>query len=172
MVTNEELRARIVEEAARSTWLDLWPRVIGGRAELLAALDGMSEAQARWRPPSGEGEAAWSALEAARHIQAYTHNVLAIIEATARGEPAPKDPPGALAEAPTLDDARRAALAVSTLLASVHGRLPEPPNLSVTVPHAFFGPLNCREWYAFLRLHDSDHRRQLERLKAMPGFPK
>jgi hypothetical protein len=169
----DRIRARLLAESA-SDWLDLWPRVTGARATLLEALDGVAPAQAAWRPPSGAGEAAWSIIEVARHVRAYSRNVLAVIEATARGETAPKDPPGTLADldpAASLSDVRRAIVEESVRIATVHQRVPAKPNIERTVPHAFFGPLNCRGWYAFLRVHDGDHTRQIERLKQMPGFP-
>lgn len=169
----DRIRARLLAEAAND-WLDLWPQVAGARATLLDALDGLTSAQAAWRPPTGEGEAAWSIIEVARHVRAYSRNVQAVIEATARGETAPKDPPGTLAEldpAASLRDVRRAIIEESVRIATLHQRVPATPNLEATVPHAFFGPLNCRGWYAFLRVHDVDHTRQIERLKQMPGFP-
>lgn len=170
----DRIRARLLAEAATSDWLDLWPRVTGARAALLEALDGVTADQATWRPPTGEGEAAWSIVEVARHVRAYSRNVLTIIEATARGETVPKDPPGTLATLDTeesLREVRRAIVEESVRIATVHQRVPATPDLSTTVPHAFFGPLNCRGWYAFLRFHDIDHTRQVERLKQMPGFP-
>jgi len=170
----DRIRARLLAEAANNDWLDLWPRVTGARVALLDALDGVTADQAAWRPPEGEGEAAWSIIEVARHVRAYSHNVLAIIEATARGETVPKDAPGTLAAldpAASLREVRRAIVEESVRIATVHQRVPAHPDLATTVPHAFFGPLNCRAWYAFLHFHDTDHTRQVERLKQMAGFP-
>ena len=37
--------------------------------------------------------------------------------------------------------------------------------------HPFFGPLNCREWAAFQRIHDGDHAGQIEQIKSASGYP-
>jgi hypothetical protein len=166
------IRQRLLDEAAGAgAWQDLWPGVMAARAALLQAFRAVPAGRLAVRPGKGEGEAAWSAAEVALHIFAYTRNVTAIIEATTRGESLAKDPPGTLAraEAPDRDALYRLLVDESTRLATLHERLPGEPNLDATVRHAFFGPLNAREWYAFLRLHDSDHAAQLNRLAAAGG---
>ena len=55
----------------------------------------------------------------------------------------------------------------SVRLAASPEQLPEPPDLDVTVGHAVLGPLNCRTWYLFLTLHDSDHTRQVRALREL-----
>ena len=169
----ERIRDRIVADAAANDWLGLWPAITAARTALLLSLAGFSEEQALVRPPDGEGESAWSAIEIAAHVAAYSANVSAIIEATASGKTVPKDPPGTLRPDPTQTFAEvlRQVTEASVRLASLPERLPSAPNLTTTVPHAFFGPLNCREWYVFLRIHDADHTRQLERLRELPDFP-
>ncbi len=169
----DRLRDWILAEAHGGDWLSLWPAVVGARARLIERLASFSEAQARWRPPSGEGEAAWSAAEVAAHVAAYSRNVGAIIEATAAGKTATKDPPGTVGPATnrTFAELVRLVTEESVRLASLPQRLPAEPDLETTVPHAFFGPLNCRGWYVFLRIHDLDHTRQLERLREAAGFP-
>jgi hypothetical protein len=39
-------------------------------------------------------------------------------------------------------------------------------------PHPFLGDLDCYQWLLFLGLHCERHVRQLEEVKADPGFPK
>ena len=39
-------------------------------------------------------------------------------------------------------------------------------------PHPFMGDLDCYQWLLFLGLHAERHVRQLEEVKADPGFPK
>ena len=56
-------------------------------------------------------------------------------------------------------------------LGGMIGRLPEPPNMEATAPHAFFGDLDCKSWYLFQRVHDADHMQQIEAAKQAPGFP-
>ena len=47
--------------------------------------------------------------------------------------------------------------------------LPVTPDLTVTPAHPFFGPLNCREWAAFQRVHDEDHVQHAEKILAVVG---
>lgn len=35
-------------------------------------------------------------------------------------------------------------------------------HLDVSITHHMFGPLNWREWFLFMRVHDLDHMRQLQ----------
>jgi uncharacterized damage-inducible protein DinB len=39
-------------------------------------------------------------------------------------------------------------------------------------PHPFIGDMDCYQWLLFLGLHCERHVRQLEEVKADPGFPK
>lgn len=154
----------IRREACAGDWVSLWTGVMRTRLGLLELLERIPAKDAERRAP-GEGEAGWSAAEVARHVLAYTENVGAIIEATARGQTVVKDPPGTLRpEATDYSALVRLVGEASMKLAALPSRLPPEPNLETTVVHAFFGPLNCREWFAFLRLHDADHARQLRRL--------
>ena len=126
----ERIKEQLVADAAASDWWELWPRVVGGRVALLRQFEGLSPEQAAWRPPTGEGEAAWSAVELARHVLAYSRNVLAIIEATARGETVVKDPPGTLVdETLPLEQLRPLLAEASARIASVIQRLPAEPDL-------------------------------------------
>jgi len=169
-----EIRRSLLAAAESQDWLDAWPAVLGARVSLLQALAGLNEQQSRWRPPTGEGEAAWSAFELGLHVLAYSRNVLGIIEATAEGRTVPKDPMGTVAieQHATFATVRRAVTAQSVLIAGLPERLTPAPNLEATVPHAVFGPLNCRGWFLFLRLHDMDHTRQIANLAQMPGIPR
>ena len=165
----DEARARLIGESADRDWYDLWPSVTAVRTELLRALEGLSEETAARRPGDGEGEATWSITEIVRHALMYTRNVRAIIEETSRGRPAIKDARGLLADAggATFADLRRQLIAESVSLAALPELLPEPPDLNVTVGHAVLGQLNCRAWYLFLTLHDSDHTRQVRALREL-----
>ena len=165
----EEARARLIGESIDRDWYDLWPSVTAARTELLQALEGVSEETATSRPGGGEGESAWSIAEIVRHALKYTRNVRAIIEATSRGQPAVKDARGLLDDASTATFAelRRQLIAESVSLAALPEQLPEPPDVDVTVAHAVLGQLNCRAWYLFLTLHDSDHTRQVRALQGI-----
>jgi hypothetical protein len=168
----ERIHGYLTGQAERYDFIDLWPRVMAQRAAFLQALEGVSDEQGEWEPGAGEGEEAWGILQVAQHVLRSTQNVMAIVEATARGEAAPKDPPGIRDGAPaTLPEVRRALVEQSEEFATLRRRLPDQPNLDATVDHAFFGPLNSRAWFLFQRIHDADHTRQVETLKASEGFP-
>jgi hypothetical protein len=144
----EAARAKLIGESTGRTWYDLWPRVMAGRADFLIALDGVSEEAASRRSGAGEDEASWSIAEIVRHALMYTRNVRTIIEETSRGREAIKDPRGLLADTGpvTFAELRRQLIAESVSLAALPAQLPEPPDLSVTVPHAVLGQLNSRAW--------------------------
>ena len=167
--TYDDARAKLIGDSTDRDWYDLWPSVTSARAELLRALEGVTEETAARRPGEGEGEAAWSIAEVVRHTLMYTRNVRTIIEETARGRPAVKDARGLLADAgvSTFADLRRQLIAESVSLAALPELLPEPPDVNVTVGHAVLGQLNCRAWYLFFTLHDSDHTRQVRALREL-----
>ena len=76
----DDARAKLIGDSTDRDWYDLWPRVTSARAELLRALEGVSEETAARRPGEGEGEATWSITEVVRHALTYTRNVRAIVE--------------------------------------------------------------------------------------------
>jgi hypothetical protein len=61
-----------------------------------------------------------------------------------------------------LDELRAANVALVETLAG----LPEQPDMTMQVPHPFFGPLNCLEWAGFQRVHDLDHIQHAEKIRA------
>ena len=165
----DEARGRLIGDSTGRDWYELWPTVTAARTELLRELEGVSDETAARRPGGGEGEATWSITEVVRHALLYTRNVRAIIDETSRGRPAVKDARGLLADAgvATFAELRRQLIAESVSLAALPEQLPEPPDLEVTVGHAVLGQLNCRAWYLFLTLHDSDHTRQVRALREL-----
>ena len=175
IMTSERQRVPeyLVGYAGEHDWAELWPKVVGARAALAAELVGVTEEQAAWRPPSGDGESAWSINEVVRHVLTYTANVAAIIEATAAGTTVTKDPPGKVRDGgdESIDDLLAELTAVSSSFAGLPQRVSQPANLDVTVNHAAFGPLNCRSWFLFPSIHDGDHTRHIQALKEMPGYP-
>lgn len=176
-MTAEDPRARVrgylLGQAEKNDFAALWPRVMEQRGALLATFAELTEEQAAFRPAAGEGEAAWGAADLARHLVSSTRNVIAIVTALARGEAALKDPLGTLgAPYASFVEARRALIDVSLDFAALPGRLPDAPDYEATAEHAMFGPLNCRAWFLFQRVHDTDHINQLAALRADEGFPK
>ncbi|HXH20907.1 MAG TPA: DinB family protein [Dehalococcoidia bacterium] len=169
----ERIRSYLVSQAEKKTFAELRPAVEEGRNALYAALDGIGEEQARFKPPGGEGEDAWSIHEVLRHVIQGKEGVALRVRALALGDPARGSTPGRLvgrADASLADlvrDLQAADFALEHAVGSVEGR----ERLDTTAPHAFFGELNCRAWFLFQRIHDLDHARQIEKIKAMPGFP-
>jgi hypothetical protein len=49
------------------------------------------------------------------------------------------------------------------------GEMPADPPLDNKSPHPFFGPLNCKEWAAFQRVHDEDHVQHAQKILAAVG---
>lgn len=172
------VRSYLLAQSEKYDLVDLWPRIIGQRLAFIEALDGLTDAQARWRPPADpalapDAEEAWGVLEVAQHVAGWTENVLAIVRALEAGDGAvEKAPPGQLVFDPErpLAVVRRDLIAASMRLAAamVDAGRADP---SVTVDHALFGPLNARAWLLFQRLHDTDHINQVNALRSDSGFP-
>lgn len=115
----------------------------------------------------------WSIRELTRHVVTTQRFVAGLIWHTARGqEPPPR--PGGLGM--TIDDDDRpfagwvAELrdANEAMLETIAG-LPDEPDTSIKPAHPFFGPLNCREWAAFQRVHDEDHVQHAGKILAAVG---
>jgi hypothetical protein len=172
MVT-EDARQRLVsylEHQASKDVPALVELIEEQRARLLALLNGVSEEQAAFRPAPDQ----WSIADVLRHVISAEEGVARIVESLARGA-APEGRREMGSQIPdegqplaTLIERLRAARA--GLLARVRG-WPASPDLAATFDHPLFGPLNCKGWLAFQRLHDADHIGQLEGIKAAPGYP-
>jgi hypothetical protein len=166
----ESVRGYLLAQGERASWLELWPRVMEPRLQLLEALRGLTDEQARFRPAEGE----WSALEVACHLLEYSRSVRATIEALAQGRHPEQRPELGVLTGPgdaRLEDVRRGLIEEAVALTVLANARPEPPPLEATVEHDFFGPLHCKAWFLFQRVHDADHVGQLAAIKAAPGYP-
>ena len=139
-----------------------------GHDQLVGLLEGLSDEQAAFKASAED----WSVLEVLRHVVGSKRGVARRCSVLARGEASasfePADEVGSFA---SLSEARAALDAGHReLLASVQAPTPDA-NVDVTFDHPFFGPLNCREWAVFQRVHDGDHAGQIEKIKAADGFP-
>lgn len=140
------------------------------RARLLALLDGVSEEQAAFRPAPDQ----WSIADVLRHVIAAEEGVARIVDSLARGAV----PEGQRALGSHIPDEGQPLAALiarlhasrADLLARIRG-WPASPDLTATFEHPFFGPLNCKGWVAFQRLHDADHTGQLEQIMGAEGWP-
>lgn len=147
------------------------------RNELVAAVTGLSEAQARFRPGKGgpDDEASFSIIEVARHITNVEPVMAGRLHALAVGEEPPAGlGPGALGgneDAPVaklveMMTANRDQLRAAVL--EVDGQ----ERLDYTAAHRHFGELNVRSWLRLHALHEADHVHQVAKIKAHPEYPK
>jgi hypothetical protein len=132
----------------------------------LDVVSAVSDEVAARKPAEDE----WSVRELTRHVATTERFVASLIWHTARAqEPPPR--PGGLGMTVD-DDARTFAgwldelrAANEKMLDTIAG-LPDAPDTSITPAHPFFGPLNCREWAAFQRVHDEDHVQHAAKILA------
>ncbi len=159
----------LLAQGEKNSWLELWPRVMSGRLELLDAIFNVDAAQADFKPSPD----VWSISEVLRHALDSSRGVARTVERLAQAEPAADAPDFDLTEASTESwtDLRSAFMQDSVSFANLITRLPEPPSLDATADHMFFGPLHARAWFLFQRIHDKDHQGQIVALKQTPGFP-
>ena len=172
------IRERLLVAARDRSWFDLWPGVVAARLELIDAIAPVSEEQAQWKPAAE----AWSIEETIRHLLVSSRGVVAIIDTLAAGRDpgagAVYDSPGDLTAhqfAPPFEgafaDLRAAFVAHSVDFAALPSRLPSNPLLEPTFEHMYFGPLPAVAWFAFQRIHDGAHLRQLREIGDAPGYP-
>ncbi len=143
------------------------------QAELLTIFSSCDESRASRAPAEGE----WSMRELARHA-VFTEALIAkMIHHLARGTyPPAEDFKGSGIGMMPEDDGRAYAAimrelveANEALLTSVR-ELPDKPNVELKLPHPYFGPLNCKEWAGFQKVHDTDHIQHAQKvLAALPA---
>ena len=172
-MVSDDIRERVVSYLAHQATKeppDLRPLIERERARLLGLLEGLSEEQASWKAQPEE----WSIKEVLRHVLAAERGVVQIVTSLSKGEVPERerqlgsqDPDESATLAQLVE---RLAGERRRLLAFVDS-LSSSTDLSATYPHPFFGPLNCKGWVAFQRVHDGDHIGQIEQIKAAEGFP-
>lgn len=147
-----------------------------GHDALIAALAGVSGAQARHKPSPDD----WCILELMDHIVTTQQIVVNLSRNLGEGHL----PPGIGAEwedesrqdgvtrvhFATIDDARAASDAAHADLLKLIADL-DAVNLDTTFRHFLFGAFNAREWTVFQRIHDEDHTPQIAAIKASPRYP-
>ena len=166
------MRGYILAQAEKYTPIEFWPRLLEQRAKLLQHFEVTPE-QGSWRPPSGEGEDAWSLVEVAQHVLQWTDNITQVNHAFLDGGEATKLPSGYLDPDPhaVLAEVRDALVESSQRLADTLLHVAGRCDPARTVEHSRFGELNARQWFVLGRIHDIDHIRQAEGLKQMEGYP-
>ena len=167
-LTAEQQRVHeyLISQGEKYSWLELWPKVLSVRLELLDAIAALSEAQATARTSADE----WTILEGLRHEVSVTrgtlHNVERLAGITVSDASRERDP-GEL----TFAELRRELLLNGTQFGTLAAQLPEDAPLEPTARHGNFGDLHCRAWYIFQRIHDVDHVKQFRAIREAPDFP-
>jgi len=106
----------------------------------------------------------WAPVAALKHVVEWNMQVAEDILFVALTGARPNNPPPNLApDRETLIAKHREA--IDSLYAHVREAIPDA-FLDVTWEHEFFGELNWREWFAFLRVHLKDHTAQLNQMRA------
>ena len=167
-------RAFILSQAQKP-FAELLPPFESAMQALRSELQGVSEAQAAFKPGRGDGEDDYSIAEVTRHMINVIPMIGERISSLGTGrDPLPAQGPGSLGvneDAPLstltglLETSRQTLL---DAVASVDGK----EQLEKTMPHRLFGELNCRGWLAMQALHAEDHARQVGKIKAHASYPK
>lgn len=180
MVLADETREWVisfVRENARKPPAEIEAIMHEGQRELLDALEGVSEAQAAYKPGADD----WSILELVAHEVSVKQVIGGLAATLGKGElPAGFGPHFEEAKMQdgmivtrfeTLAQAREAAQAahdgVVAFVRGIDGSL----NTDVTFRHYYFGAFNALEWPVFLRIHDGDHTPHIGKIKASAGYP-
>jgi hypothetical protein len=135
----------------------------------LDAVSGVGDDLAARKPAPEE----WSLRELIRHVIDAEESVALLIHHLSRGgrPPASERGPGRMVEddgRPFSDYVEQVRTINQNLIYAVEG-MPADPNLDEKAPHPFFGPLNCKEWAAFQRVHDEDHVQHAKKILDAVG---
>ena len=165
----DRIRSYLNTQGERSAHTELWPRVVKARMELLDSLEKVSEAQASWSPSPED----WSIKEIAVHLLNSSRSVCQIVQALSEGHPADSsgiEPPRETTDTPIseLYNQIREDGIEWTITAAA---LPQTPAVEPTAHHSMFGDLHARAWHLFQRVHDLDHKNQIEAVKQAEGYP-
>jgi hypothetical protein len=172
-MTDEEKRIRSYLEAqgVKLSPAAIIEKVRAAMADLGAAAAAVPAARFTERPAAGE----WSANEVLGHVVAagayFGEGIVSVLD----GSP----PPPPMTDQGAVGAPVRSAGEWSEVLARDREALfarvlrADPlVNLERPIEHGMFGTLNWRETLLFMRLHDLDHARQLEKIAAALTAPR
>jgi hypothetical protein len=176
----DDVRAYIVDfirEGAAKEPHDIAAIVQEGHDELHAALDGLSDQQARHKPGADD----WCVLEVMDHVVTVKRLMAQLCQHLSEG----RWPPGVtgefqeeaaqdgvtLARFTSLDEARQAADEAHAGLLGFIRSITPATSTEKEFRHFVFGSMNCRQWAVFQRIHDADHAPAIGRIRVTPGFP-
>ena len=171
-MVNDDIRARVtsyIQHQGTKSPEALADLVRTSQQRYADLVGGVTDEIAAKKPAEDE----WSIRELTRHVVTTERFVTSLIWHIARGqEPPPR--PGGLGM--TVDDDARPFAGWVAELRDANAKmietilvLGESPDTSITPAHPFFGPLNCREWAAFQRVHDEDHVQHGGKILAAVG---
>jgi len=164
--------------------------LVQARDAVLAALDGVGEAQWRFRP----APEAWSIAEIVEHVVLVARNVGGMVSGPLLATPPTDEPKDAIEDLlrRRLRDRSYKATAPervlpvgtwpsSTALVAAYVaardellewiRTTDAPLRRHRMPHFRFGVMDGVEWLVFLAMHDLRHVAQVEEVKRAPGYP-
>ncbi len=171
----------------------LWNELQTVREKVLKETEGLSQAQADWRPSDTD----WSVGEILHHLTLAEINTgkltsKLIKEADAAGKlapypsdlnafaPLPSPTPGPMEAPPVVRPEKGHPIA--QLLADIKStrersrqsmeRLASVDARALTWKHFALGELNLAQWWMLQARHDADHLQQLRAVKAAPGLPR
>lgn len=168
---------RFIAETSVKSTADIAAAAQEGHDSILAGIDGLSDAQAAWKPAPD----VWCALQLMAHVVTVKRIMPVLSRALGSGALPPgfgpqfeeaKAQDGVTAASfGTIAEARDAAEAAHRDMLDVIGGLDDAAT-ELKFSHFVFGSMNAREWACFYRVHDADHGPALFRLRDLPGFPK
>ena len=154
-LTDEQLKAEVAEAFGR----------------LAAELGSLSAAQATWKPAADE----WSAAEVGDHVALGTGvlgNITALLASGQRPGDEDWDPPPQFkGDAGDLAGVRSRLASLPEHTAELFDHCLATDRTDVTADNSFFGEMNWREWYYFLRVHVLSHVEQIQKLRGSAGKP-
>ena len=162
----DQVRSYLLAQTQKYSWDNLWARVVGVRVALIEEITGVSDEQAAQLPGTDFGEESdWGIAQVVQHVITDSYKTLSTIESLANGIEVSRRPVSELSGRETLSALVPFLLDSSERLTTVRKWISDLPDLESTAPHMFFGELSCKEWFLFLRLHDTDHLNQIKALK-------
>jgi len=167
----------------------LWNELQSVRADILKEIEGLSQAQADWRPSDRD----WSVGELIHHLtlaEVATGKLTSKLLKEAGGSaapfpadlegfaPLPLPPPGPAEAPPAVRPEQGHRVLASTFIATRERsrqsieRLATVDPRMLKWPHPRFGDLDLAQWWLLQSRHDADHLQQLRAVKAAAGFPR
>ena len=166
-----------VRENAQNSPAEIEAIIQEGHCELIEALEGVSEAQAAWKPGADD----WSILELVAHVVSVKQVLAALAGSLRKGELPPGFGPQfeeakmqdgfIVRKFETVAQSREAARAAHESIVGFVRGIDDSVNTDVTFRHFYFGAFNAREWPVFQRVHDGDHTPHIGKIKAAEGYP-